>query len=183
MLTLTNVIPRNAHLRMVITFIGLLGLLNGLYQVERRVSGELLDRPFTSLVTGVSAAVAELLMPFPVARHGLNVIGSDHASVVIVSGCNGLEAMFLMIAGILAYPATWRRRGRALATYLPALFGLNLLRIVMLLFVMVEYPSMIDFFHSVVAQGILVAFVIGFWIQYVRSADEDTGWLAGDGSA
>lgn len=160
-------------LRMAMTFVVLLGLMNGAYQLERRVSGRYLDAPFTGLVTSASAIAADVLMPFAVERRGINVLGSERSSVVIVSGCNGLEAMFLMIAGILAYPATWRRRGRSLGIYLPALFGLNLLRILMLLYVMVKAPAQIDFFHSVVAQGVLVAFVIGFWIQHVRAADGD----------
>jgi len=172
-MAVADVIPRSTHWRMVLTFVALLGLMNGAYQLERRASGALVDRPYTEIVTSASAAAAWLVMPFSVERRGSNVLSSGRSSVVIVSGCNGLEAMFLMIAGVLAYPASWRRRGRALAAYLPALFGLNLLRILMLLYVMVEIPSQIDFFHSVVAQGILVAFVIGFWVQFVRSADGD----------
>jgi exosortase/archaeosortase family protein len=103
-------------------------------------------------------------------KRGPITLGSDDAAVVIRAGCNGLEAVFLLLAGILAFPASWRQRGAALMTYLPLLFIVNVLRVLMLLFVMSQYPAHIDLFHYQIGQGIMVVFVMIFWVHYVRQA-------------
>ena len=159
--------PRS-QLRAALTFFLLLGLFNGAYQIEKRVSGRILDIPYSRLVTAGAAYVGGWLLPIPVGMRGDITLGSENSAVVVRSGCNGLEAIFLMAAGILAFPASWRRRGQALLVYLPLLFVLNLLRVVMLLFVMAVHPSYIDIFHYQIGQGILVVFVFGFWAHYVH---------------
>ena len=75
-----------------------------------------------------------------------------------------------MVSGILAYPASWDRRARALLIYLPLLSALNLLRVVMLLYIMAVHPTYIHTFHDQIGQGILVVFVFGFWVHHVHSA-------------
>lgn len=164
-------VPGPPLLRIALRFLLLLGLFNGAYQVEKRLSGRILDLPYTRLVTALSAYVGEGLLPIPVERRGDITIGSGNTEVMVRGGCNGIEALFLMAAGVLAYPSSWRRRGQALVVYLPVLFLLNLLRVIMLLYVMAIHPSYIDLFHHQVGQGILVVFVIGFWVDYVRGAD------------
>lgn len=156
--------------RIILIFLLLLGLFNGVYQAEKRLSGRLLDTPYTRVVTALAASVSARLLPIPVTRQGDVTLGSENTAVVVRGGCNGIEALFLMAAGVLAYPASWRRRGRALLVYLPILFALNLLRVAALLYVMAVHPAQIDFYHYQVGQGILVAFVFGFWMQYVRDA-------------
>ena len=159
-----------SQIRVAVTFLVLLALFNGVYQLEKRVSGHFIDLPFTRLVTAGAACVGAWVLPFPVERRGDITLSSSHTAVVVRGGCNGLEALFLMAAGILAFPCPWRRRGRAMLGYLPALYALNLLRILMLLFVMTVYPSCIDMFHDQIGQGILVCFVFAFWIHYVHYA-------------
>ncbi|MFP6645510.1 MAG: hypothetical protein VCF24_18405 [Candidatus Latescibacterota bacterium] len=65
----------------------------------------------------------------------------ERTAVVVRAGCNGVEALFLILAGVLAVPATWAVRGRALVCYLPLLFALNLLRVVGLLYVLARFPE------------------------------------------
>jgi len=160
-----------SQVRTVLLFFVLLGGLNGIYQLEKRVDGRFIDLPYTRLVTAASERLAQVLLPFPVERRGPITLGSEGAAVVIRSGCNGIEALFLMLAGILAVPATWRQRGEALLTYLPLLFGLNLLRVLLLLYVMARHPDYIDIFHYQVGQGVMVIFVLIFWVHHVRAVE------------
>ena len=159
---------REPPFRIVLTFLLLLGLLNGAYQLEKRLSGRILDLPYSGLVTAGAALVGMWTLPIPVDRRGDITLGSGNTEGMVRGGCNGLEAIFLMAAGVLAYPAPWRRRGQALLVYLPILFVLNLLRVAMLLYVMAVHPSYIDFFHYQIGQGVLVVFVFGFWAHYIR---------------
>lgn len=159
--------PRSS-LRIALTFLLLLGLFNGGYQLEKFLSGRVLDMPYSSLVTAGAALAGTWLLPVPVERRGEITLGSGDTAVVVRGGCNGLEALFLMTAAVLAYPTSWRRRVQALVVYLPVLFLLNLLRVVMLLYVMAAWPAYIDTFHYQIGQGILVIFVFGFWMHFVR---------------
>ena len=163
-----RLVSTRSQLRIVLTFLLLLGLFNGVYQAEKRLSGRLLDMPYTRLVTALSAYTGDWLLPIPVERRGDIILGSGNTEVMVRGGCNGIEALFLMAAGLLAYPAPRRQRGQALLVYLPILFVLNLLRVAMLLYVMAVHPSYIDTFHYQIGQGVLVIFVFGFWVHYVR---------------
>lgn len=154
--------------RIAVRFFLLLILFSGGYYVEKKVTGQIIDIPYTRLVTLASAWVGQVVMPIPVTMRGDIILGSGNTAVVVRAGCNGLEAIFLMLAGILAYPTSWRRRGQALSLYLPTLFILNLLRVLLLLFVMARYPQYIDVFHYQVGQAVLVVFVFAFWVHYVH---------------
>lgn len=160
-----------AQLRTIAVFFALLGGLNGVYQLEKRVDGRYIDLPYTRLVTAASERLAQVLIPFPVERRGDITLGGEGAAVVIRGGCNGIEAVFLMLAGVLAVPATWRQRLEALFTYLPLLFGINLLRVLLLLYVMARHPDYIDVFHYQVGQGVVILFVLIFWVHHVRAVE------------
>lgn len=153
-------------------FLVLLILLNGLYIAEKRLSGRFLDLPYTSLVTWASARAGELLLPIPVTQRGPITLGSDDAAVVIRAGCNGLEAIFLLLAGILAFPATWKDRIRGIMVYIPVLFGANVLRVLLLLYIVTRHPQLTDFFHYQIAQGVLVLFIAILWMHYVQTSSK-----------
>ena len=153
--------------RMLLVFFCLLGLFNGIYQLEKRLSGCCLDLPYTRLVVAAAEMAAWALLPFPVQRRGDMTLGSERASIVVRGGCSGIEALFLMLAGVLALPAPWNTRLKALAVYLPLLFLLNLLRVLMLLCVVVRHPELADLFHNQIGQAIMVVFVLACWVRYV----------------
>lgn len=64
------------------------------------------------------------------------MLHGERTAVVVRTGYNGVEALFLILAGVLAVPATWAVRGRVLVCSLPLLFALNQLRLVGLLYVL-----------------------------------------------
>ena len=157
-----------AQLRVVVVFLALLAVLNGLFQVEKRFAGQYFDIPYSSLVTGSVAFLGGLLLPFTVTQQGGIALGTESCSVVVRGGCNGVEALFLMVAGILAVPAGWRQRLWAAAICLPVLYVLNLLRVLMLVYVAVSHPDSFDTYHHQVGQGLMVIAVMALWVHYVR---------------
>lgn len=148
-----------------------LAALHGVWQLERRTTNRYLDRPLTVAVTAMSGLVADVILPFPVERRGDSVLASGNTAVIVRAGCNGAEALLLMLAGILAVPASSSMRLAALARYLPALFVLNLVRVVGLLFVMVRFPSSIGWMHDQVAQGVMIVAVLLMWMDHLRRLD------------
>ena len=57
------------------------------------------------------------------------------------------------------------------------MFFLNLVRVLLLLWVMASIPQHIDVFHYQVGQGIMVLFVLVFWIHFRRRASGDRARL------
>jgi exosortase/archaeosortase family protein len=170
-------LPRRQQLQVVITFLLLLALFNGISQIEQRYSGQYIDILYTSLVTTGAAYVGNLFMPFPIGTRGpVTLSAGDGVAVVVRGGCNGIEAVFLLLAGVLAFPVGWVNRARALLLYLPLLFFLNVLRVLMLLWVLESIPQHMDIFHYQIGQAIMVLFVMLLWIHFVRkSAPQLTG--------
>jgi exosortase/archaeosortase family protein len=158
-------------LRVLLRFVVVLGAVNLAYYADKKLELAMVDGPYTRLVTWSSAAVGRLVLPYPVDSTGFVILADNRNSVYIASGCNGLEAVFLMFAAIVAYPASWRRRLRGLALYVPLLFLLNLIRVVSLVHVAHSHRAVLDLAHFQIAQGILIVFVLVFWVHYVRGLE------------
>ena len=166
----TSPLALGANGRMVVTFLLVLGGLNFLYYAESKLELGMVDRPYTNFVTWVSAQTADMLLPYPVTSQGNALIADMRTTVFVASGCNGLEAIFLMVAGIVAFPASWSRRWRGMAKYVGLLFLLNMVRVVFLVHVAHRYRDYLNVAHYQVAQGILIVFVLFFWVQYIRGS-------------
>ena len=158
------------QIRTTVTFVAVLGVLVGSYQLERRMSGRYVDVPYTWLVTSVATYLGNLVLPFQVTQPADVTLSANGVAVVVRAGCNGIEVLFLMVAGIIAFPARWQVKARALVKYLPALFFLNVVRVLMLLAVMATFPDLMNVFHYQVGQGIMVLFVLVFWVQHLRTS-------------
>ena len=82
------------------------------------LDGQIIEVRFTRLVTIAADGLGNRVLPFEVERRGDITLGTVPSTladskdqplsttVVIRGGCSGIEALFLMIAGILALPAS-----------------------------------------------------------------------------
>lgn len=90
--------------------------------------------PFTSMLAKVSAA---LITPFDnsVVSYGKILQFEDSSfAVSIEAGCNGVEAMIVLVAAVVAYPASWQARLAAIALGFLAVQAMNILRIISLFY-------------------------------------------------
>ena len=91
-------------------------------------------QPFTAFLAWIAASV---VLPFDDSVISSGRILRDSTSgfaVSIEAGCNGVEASIVLIAGVLAFPATWRQRIAAITLGFLAIQLLNVLRIVSLFY-------------------------------------------------
>lgn len=91
-------------------------------------------QPFTGWVATLSAAI---IMPFDdavVASGRVIEHTTAQFAVSIESGCNGVEATIVLIAGVIAFPATWKQRLVAIVLGFLAIQVLNLARIISLFY-------------------------------------------------
>ncbi len=103
------------------------------------------------------------------------VLNLSGASLAIKFGCNGLEAILILTAGILAFPGTWKRKGIGILLGALLLQFFNLLRIIALALAAVYFPALFEVIHVYVAQGIMIVLALSLFILYILSDRHSDG--------
>ncbi len=97
-----------------------------------------------------------------------DTIRSSQFSVGIRKGCDALEPMALLVAGIIAFPSSIKQKSTGLVIGLLFIFLLNIVRIVTLFLTGVYRPQFFEVMHIEVWQVIFIVAGIGFWFIWVR---------------
>lgn len=114
-------------------------------------------------------------------REDARVEGHEDAALIrqdaafafrVVPDCGAIPLMAIYVAAVLAFPATWRRRGLGLLFGLPILYGVNLVRLSSLAYVGVLDRTPDDryftFAHEFIWQGVFLVFVAVFWMAWIE---------------
>jgi exosortase H (IPTLxxWG-CTERM-specific) len=122
--------------------------------------------PFTGVIARASG-VALRGLGQPVVRTG-TLLRSPRFGVNIRNGCNGVEAMVILLAAIVAFPASWRARLAGLAIGGAAIQVVNLVRVVALFLTGAYLPRFFDAAHTVVWQSLVILSAVVIWILWAR---------------
>ncbi|MBJ6609254.1 MAG: exosortase H [Candidatus Thiothrix moscowensis] len=131
--------------------------------------------PWTSLLADVSGWLVSAFDP-NVATSGKVVRSTLNGfAVSIEPGCNGVEAMIVLLAAIIAFPAPFLYKLQGLLWGFVAIQGVNLLRIISLFYLGQWNRELFDWAHLYVWQALimldaLVVFLI--WIRYLPVDDK-----------
>jgi exosortase H (IPTLxxWG-CTERM-specific) len=120
--------------------------------------------PFTTGIARVSGATLDA-MGQDVTTTG-TVVASSRFAVNINNGCNGVEAMLILLASIVAFPATAKARLTGLAIGALVVQILNLVRIVSLYLLGAYQPKLFDVAHTAVWQIVIIAAAILFFLHW-----------------
>ena len=118
--------------------------------------------PFTHAITS-AASVALNAMGQPVKATG-TVLSSPKFGVNVNNGCNGIEAMLILLASVAAFPASWKARLGGLALGAVIIQSLNEVRIVSLWLLGAYHPSLFQVFHTAIWQIVIILSTIGFFL-------------------
>jgi len=123
-------------------------------------------KPYTGLLAKAVAAIINLF------GAGATVDGtlvqSPRFSINISMGCDGVEASSLFLAGVLAFPTSWRAKLIGLAAGVPLIHAINLARLVGLYYAGIYMPSVVEEVHVYVAQTIVILLstaILIFWLE------------------
>lgn len=122
--------------------------------------------PFTGLLVKVSAAILRAVGE-PVVTSG-TVIRSALFAVDVKNGCNGIEAALLLVAAMLAFPASAKARAAGIASGLLAIQLVNLFRIVSLFWLGAHRRDVFELFHAAVWQTLLILLAVGIFLAWGR---------------
>ncbi|HYH09611.1 MAG TPA: exosortase H [Thermoanaerobaculia bacterium] len=92
------------------------------------------------------------------------MITSPRFGVNINNGCNGVEAMLILLASIVAFPASMKARAAGLVLGAIAVQLLNAIRIISLYLLGAYQPRLFDLFHTAVWQIVIILAAIGFFL-------------------
>ncbi|MEO7795878.1 MAG: exosortase H [Thermoanaerobaculia bacterium] len=122
--------------------------------------------PFTGAIARAGGATLNLLGQGT--RMEGTVIRSDRFAVNIRNGCNGVEAMLIYFAAVLAFPATWKSRLLGVGLGFVAIQLVNLVRVVALFLTGVYMPKLFDSSHTVIWQTLVILSGVLLWILWAN---------------
>lgn len=133
--------------------------------------------PFTNLLVLISVGV---ISPFDAGAISNGIYLYDIPSefaMSIEAGCNAIEASIVLLAAILAFPATWRSKLVGILCGLLSLHVVNILRIVSLFYIGQWDMKIFEWAHLYIWQALImldVFIVFLFWLRYVIRGGSNT---------
>lgn len=94
--------------------------------------------------------------------------GADRFAIDVRRGCDGVQAMAIYVAAIIAYPTTLGARLLGLAVGLPLLALLNVFRLASLFLVGLRAPELFEDTHVLVWQSLMILFTLLVWAGWER---------------
>ncbi len=145
---------RHPILKFLLGFIGCMALFYLIYFSSFYQNR--LEMPMLYVQASVGNGLLHLL------GHDTKVVGaaiaSDNFSVDIKNGCDGLEAIAILVSGILIFPASGRQKARGLLWGVGTLMVLNLIRIAGLYLAGLYFSKMV--FEVLHVQGGFIIFTM-----------------------
>lgn len=144
-------------------------VLVGLFSIEMmNPVQEQVVVPFTSMLASISAA---LIVPFDetVFAYGKVLQFRDTGfAVSIEAGCNGVEATIVLIAAVVAFPASWKARAVAIALGFLTIQALNIVRIISLFYLGNWDIDIFTWVHLYLWPALIMLDVLVVFIVYLR---------------
>ncbi len=124
--------------------------------------------PWTGLLAKISAWLMQLFDSD--VRSGGVIIQNIHTGfgVEIVAGCNGVEATLILLAAILAFPASAWHKLIGFAIGFLAIQGLNLVRIISLFYIGQWDREAFDWAHLYIWQALIMLDAMIVWLVWIR---------------
>lgn len=151
-------------------FLFLLGffLLHYAYSASR---GSLVEHLVIDIATvKPGAAFINLVSPEADAVASGHRIVSPEGTLSILNGCEGTETMFLLIAAILAFSASWKRRIAGALAGILLVYALNQCRIVALFLAVRQDRNWFDMLHGYVAPTLIIALSALYFLWWSNEA-------------
>ena len=127
-----------------------------------------------TLTVQPSAAIIHLLAP----ADGVSAIGHRLAwqggGLNILNGCDGAEAMELLIAAFLAIAGGWRMRLSGILWGSALIYGLNQARIVALYFAVRHDKALFDLIHGLIGPLAIIALACLFFAWWIGRGESET---------
>ncbi len=154
---------------MIRFFIVFLALLSALFFGEMLTwSQQYIILPFTSVLADISVFLMKLFDD-DVRSYGKVIRSiSTGFAVSIEPGCNGVEAVIILFAAIMAFPAPFKHKLVGFGAGFIAIQLLNLVRIISLFYMGQWDKVWFDWFHLYLWQALIIIDALVVWLIWLR---------------
>lgn len=129
--------------------------------------------PFTTGIAHVSVWIMQLFDHTVVAHDNEILRGVSGPGIAIVAGCNGIEAILILISAVLAFPSPWKYKLVGMGLGFVAIQALNLVRIISLYYLYLWNRVWFDWFHLYLWQALIILDALIFWLVWLRWLPRD----------
>ncbi len=126
-----------------------------------RLSAALLE------VWGYTAVVSNFYHPQGVFGH-CNVIVDGIPGILIANPCNGLSLIVLFAGFIIAYPGNWKQKAVYILAGSLLVYGINLIRIQVLIFNFLYSQQSFDFNHKYTYTILVYLCIFMLWLNWAN---------------
>jgi exosortase H (IPTLxxWG-CTERM-specific) len=124
--------------------------------------------PFTGVLADVSAFIIKLF-DSTVHSEGVVIQSLENGfAVAIAPGCDGIEAVIILISAVLAFPSLWKHKLVGITIGFFAIQALNLVRIISLFYMGQWSQTWFDWFHLYLWQALIVLDALAVWLIWLR---------------
>lgn len=158
-------VTRTTSLRFALVF---LFVFSALQAIMLKCEGTLFERFVIDEATvGVAAAVIDQAFPHDEVNAAGATIQSKRVHLNVLRGCEGTEAMFLLIAAVIAYPSTWKQRFTAIVIGCLVAYCINQLRILLLYFTVRDARHYFELMHGYIAPTFMIVAIVVYFMLWV----------------
>jgi exosortase H (IPTLxxWG-CTERM-specific) len=164
---------------MVRFFILFLLLQAGLFGLELSPWGQQwFVIPWTNTLAAIAAGIVKIFDAHVLASGKVLQSASNGFAVSIEAGCNGVEATIVLVAAILAFPASWKNKLLGMVIGIVAVQGLNIIRVISLFYLGQWNVNVFEWAHLYVWQALIMLDVMVVWLLWVRTLPRDAPAVA-----
>lgn len=131
--------------------------------------------PWTSFLAWFSAALMTVFDADVISYGRIIQSQATGFGVSIEAGCNGVEAVIILMAGMVAFPAPLRLKVIGALIGLVAVQGVNILRVISLYYLGKWDKEVFDFAHLYLWQALIMLDVLLVWLLWIRAVAKQQG--------
>jgi exosortase H (IPTLxxWG-CTERM-specific) len=124
-----------------------------------------LHQPLSGLIARISEPLLGILGD---AEATGTYLTFDGFSAEVAEACNGIVPTYIYVAAVLAFPTGWRNRLAGIALGVPAIFVVNILRVLSLMLLGAYWPAAFNRVHIYVWQALVIALALGIWVCWAE---------------
>lgn len=124
--------------------------------------------PFTGVLADISGWLI-MLFDSNVETEGIIIRSLESGfAVAIAPGCDGIEAVIILVSAVLAFPSPWKHKLIGIAVGFICIQALNLVRIISLFYMGQWSQVAFDWFHLYLWQALIVLDALAVWLIWLR---------------
>jgi len=150
----------------LLKLLGFFGVWYLIYELWLLPDGRLDEFLSVNLIDVTGGLLALFDVEFFMRHRVIGLFGTP--GVMIVDGCNGLEAIGLFIGFVVAYPGDNFKRLLFIPAGILAIYLVNVARIVTLVLLQAYYPQGFDFAHDYSTSAIFYIAIFLMWVIWMN---------------